>query len=401
MRRLISILAVHQGSGLGGAPVSLIKLLAALDPAAFQPTVVFTEPGDLLGYAHALGVPAQVVPTGGALFYSAHARLDTRSVARFVRSFPSAVQTARRVLRQARPDVLHLNTSVLVAWAAAARREHVPVLWQVREVLGPQPLVRAWQASFIQSHARRVVVISDFVAACFAGPTTRVYNAVDLAEFDLALMTERTAVRREIGVGPDAEVIMAIGSVQRVKGHWLLLDAFRRLNRPAARLVLVCGGVSPAYRQSLRGRVKRALGVPMDNLDLLLRDAARAGLTDRVHVTGYRRDIARVLTAADVLVFPSLAAEGFGRPIIEGMAMARPVIATAIGPSAELLGPAAGVPVPPSSQALSEAIATLLADPERRAALGRAGRARVEQSFSLTEQVQAMSNIYREVARIG
>jgi glycosyltransferase involved in cell wall biosynthesis len=393
-------LAVHQGGGVGGAPVSLLKLLAGLDAAAFQPEAIFTEPGGILEYARDLGVPAKVVPTGGAFFYSAHARLGPRSLARFVRTFPSAVQIARKTLRQARPDVLHLNTSVLLAWAAAARRERVPVVWMVREVLGPNPTLRRWHANFILRHARRVVAISDAVRNCFPNPhdarLRRVYNTVDLTEFPLDLLDNAPSVRAELGVSPDRYIVMALGAVQRVKGHWLLLDALRRLDEPKTDLVLVTGGVDPAYAQSLRGRVKRGLGLPLDNLDALLRDARRLGLAERVHVTGFRRDVARVLSAADVLVFPSLQPEGFGRPIIEAMALARPVVATSIGPSAELLGLESGVLVPPEAGSLAAALGDLLRSPTQRAQMGRAGRKRVVACFTLDRQVAEMTAIYRE-----
>ena len=105
----ISLLAVHHGGGVGGAPVSLLKLLAALDPHQFSTQAVFTESGDVCAYARDLGVQASVVPTGGAFFYSAHARLGPRSVARFVRTFPAAVRSARQALRRQRPDVLQIG----------------------------------------------------------------------------------------------------------------------------------------------------------------------------------------------------------------------------------------------------------------------------------------------------
>src|SRR5689334_10058204 len=176
-------------------------------------------------------------------------------LAHFVRTFPEAVQTARGVLRRHKPDLVHLNTSVLLAWAAAARRERVPVVWVVREVLGPNPWLRRWQASFIVRHARRVVAISDAVAACFPRPVERVYNAVDLREFGMSLLAERAEIRAQLGLARSAKVIMLIGSVQRPKGHWLALDALARLGADAE-LVLVTGGVDSAYARSLRGRVK-------------------------------------------------------------------------------------------------------------------------------------------------
>jgi glycosyltransferase involved in cell wall biosynthesis len=398
---VISLLAVHHGGGVGGAPVSLLKLLNALDRDEFEPRVIFTETGDIISFAHDLGVHTSVVPTGGALYYSAHARLEPRGFARFIRSFPSAVRTATAVLRQTRPDVLHLNTSVLLAWAAAARRARVPVVWMVREVLGPNPALRRWQAGYIQSHARRVVAISGAVRACFpaSAAVEVVYNAVDLAEFSADVQAERVAVRAELNLAPSDQVVMMIGSVQRAKGHWLMLDALERLTADQPRLVLVTGGHDASYARTKRGRIKRTLGWPLDNLDELRREARRRGLDQRIRVTGFRRDIARVLSAADVLVFPSLEPEGFGRPIIEAMAMARPVVATDVGPSRELLGDDAGRLVPPQADAVAEAIDGLLRSPEECARLGQAGRARVEACFGLERQVAAMTAIYRRAAR--
>ena len=101
-----SLLAVHHGGGVGGAPVSLLKLLQHLDPHEFSAQAVFTEPGDIIIYAKEMGVPARIIPTGGAFFYSAHARLGVRSMARFISTFPSAVRTAQNALRTKKPDLV-------------------------------------------------------------------------------------------------------------------------------------------------------------------------------------------------------------------------------------------------------------------------------------------------------
>jgi glycosyltransferase involved in cell wall biosynthesis len=322
-------------------------------------------------------------------------------MARFVSTFPSAVRTAQNTLRGQRPDLVHLNTSVLLAWAVAARREGIPVVWVVREVLGSNPWLRSWHARFIQRHARTIVAISNAVRECFVphARVQRVYNAVDLAEF--SIVADVRLVRAELGINANRQVLMAIGSVQHVKGHWLLLEALGRPELTAADLVLVTGGVSPDYAQSAKGRIKRALNIPLDNLDALMREAHQRGLKNRIHVTGFRRDVARVLSAADVLVFPSLAPEGFGRPIIEAMALGRPVVATNVGPSAELLGTDAGRLVAPDPARLADALGDLLRSPEERARMGQAGRRRVEACFTLDRQVAEMSAIYREAVLSG
>jgi glycosyltransferase involved in cell wall biosynthesis len=189
-------------------------------------------------------------------------------------------------------------------------------------------------------------------------------------------------------------IVMLLGSVQRPKGHWLMLDALAQMDTDVE-LVLVTGGVPSGYVHSRRGRLKRVFGLPLDNLDALLKDARRLGIARRLHVTGFRRDVARVLAAADVVVFPSLEPEGFGRPIIEAMALARPVVATDVGPSRELLGVGAGRLVPPDAGALASALNDVLNVPETRRVMGRAGRARVDACFSLDRQVAEMTDVYR------
>src|SRR5205085_11549680 len=108
----------------------------------------------------------------------------------------------------------------------------------------------------------------------------------------LGLLGEGPAVRAELDISPTAGVVMAIGSVQRPKGHWLLLEALAQLSQ-TVELVLVTGGAPREYAQSRRGRIKRAFGLPLDNLDALMREAHRRDLNRRIHVTGFRTDVAR------------------------------------------------------------------------------------------------------------
>jgi glycosyltransferase involved in cell wall biosynthesis len=83
------------------------------------------------------------------------------------------------------------------------------------------------------------------------------------------------------------------------------------------------------------------------------------------------------------------------------MAAGRAVVATDIGPSAELLGADAGRLVAADASAFATALNELLDAPEKRVRMGSAGRRRVEQCFRLERQVAEMSAIYREVAQRG
>jgi glycosyltransferase involved in cell wall biosynthesis len=80
------------------------------------------------------------------------------------------------------------------------------------------------------------------------------------------------------------------------------------------------------------------------------------------------------------------------------MAMLRPVVATDVGPSRELLGTDAGCLVPPRADELARAVREVLGDRVLAERMGAAGRARVEERFTLERQVASMQDIYCEVA---
>ena len=107
------------------------------------------------------------------------------------------------------------------------------------------------------------------------------------------------------------------------------------------------------------------------------------GLDDVVVFTGEREDVPEVLRAIDVLLVPSWE-EPFGRTVIEAMAMEVPVLATSEGGPAESIREGVeGHLLPPRDPAAwVEPAARLLADPQLRAEMGRAGRVRATEGFS-------------------
>ena len=113
----------------------------------------------------------------------------------------------------------------------------------------------------------------------------------------------------------------------------------------------------------------------------------RAGLGDRVRFLGWLQpdQTAAAVRRSDVLVLPSLREAG-GAVLLEAMATGRPVIASDWGGPADLVPAAAGILVPPASPgefvaALASELAALAEDPDRRLAMGEAGRRHVEKHF--------------------
>ncbi len=107
---------------------------------------------------------------------------------------------------------------------------------------------------------------------------------------------------------------------------------------------------------------------------------AELGIGSRVHLAGFRSDVGDVLAAMDLFAVSS-DREGMANAMLEAMMAGVPVVSTDVSGAREALGDGAGVVVERSEAALAEALAALLADPDRRARLGAAGRARAERRF--------------------
>jgi glycosyltransferase involved in cell wall biosynthesis len=155
-------------------------------------------------------------------------------------------------------------------------------------------------------------------------------------------------------------LLLALGRLHRNKAFDLLVRALLRL--PRAHLVIAGEGPERAALEAL---------------------ARAEGISDRLHLPGWRSDTAELLAAADLLVCPSRE-EPLGNVVLEAWSARRPVIAAAAAGPAELINPTRdGLLVPLEDPvALADAIRALLDDPSRATMLARNGRARYEADFA-------------------
>lgn len=290
----------------------------------------------------------------------------------------------------ARPpiDLVHVhgaNDALYAAWAFGALRR-VPILFEMTLMGVDDPASiresKNWFAGLRYAVYRRVtgyVAMSPALARAYreAGLPDRrlrmIPQGVDVERYRPA--SDRAALRRELGVGPDEPVLVFLGSLVERKGIDLLLAAWLRIHgaRPSARLWLVGRDRfedDPAAEQFLR---RCLAAVPPKGLA-------------RVRRLGVRDDAERFLQAADVFLFPSRR-EGFGTAIVEAMACGLPcVVAELPGITDYVFGgeTECGVVVPPNDSArLAEAALSLLSRPEWSTAVGVAARERARTHFSI------------------
>ena len=380
----------------------MLQLDMGLDRDRFEPLVVFTQDGPILNFARQLGVPARVVPLRSAFFHSASAPLRLRSLGPFLRYYRRTVRLTVNLIEELKPDLVHLNTSVLVPAALGAKQTGTPVVWHVREPVGSNAIPRRWLIGRIQSLSDHIVTTSRYVARDYFGPkpVTVIHNALDNNYFRPGGEETRTRMRAELDLPDNAPVIGIIGAVQATKGHYFLVEAATRVVKifPDVRFLVVAGGVGEDYSRTAKGSLKRLLALPRDNLDRMKRLVRELDLERHFVFSGFRMDIAEVITALDLLVFPSVIPEGFGRPLIEAMAMGCPIVATDLGPTLEVVGDHSAVLVRPGDvQELAEGLVEVLKDRKKAKRLGDNGRRRFCEQFEMKSMQFKLQRVYEQV----
>ena len=207
---------------------------------------------------------------------------------------------------------------------------------------------------------------------------TTIYNGV--ADNVPARQPEvRAAVREEFGIPPNAVVAGCIATMTAQKGIPHLLEAAASVNRdlPHVHFIIVGGG--PLFEE-MRGV------------------AAALNLGPGVRFTNWRKDAVRLLAGFDVLVSSSLW-EGFAMVLLEGMAAAKPIVATDVGDNSVAVADGINGFVVPAgdSGALARAIASAAADPVRLQQMGCASHERFTRTFTVARMVEQYAALYEAV----
>ena len=357
---------------VGGAELMLARLVERMNRNRFRCSVIsLVAPGTVAGRLRAAGI-------------------DVTSLGLRRGRIPAAgvLRLAGR-LRSERPDVLqtwlyHADLLGLLAGRTAGVRH---ILWNVRN--STMRMDRYGFLSRLTLEACRVasrhpdgIVVnsrSGYEHHRRLGYRARAWffipNGIDTVRFrpDAAA---RARIRRQLGIPPAAPLIGFAARVDPMKDHRTFLRAAALLarQRPDVRFVLAGDGTLP--------------GGPIDGL------VRRAGLGPRLLRLGPWADMAGLMSSLDVATSVSHG-EGFPNVVAEALACGVPCVATDVGDTARIVA-GAGVVVPPADpHRLADAWRDLIAaSPDVRRGLGRAGRARIAEEYSLTRAVARYENLY-------
>ena len=275
--------------------------------------------------------------------------------------------TGRIVGRSARLCRRNSGVPIIISSVRASNLRNAP--WQFALQRLTAPMADAFTAV-----SKRTMEFAAEHEGVARARTTVIPNGIDLSE--QRTISDAASARAQLGLPTEAFVIGTVGRLCEQKGHTFLLSAAKKLLAERPDAMFVIAGYGPSEEQ---------LKTQADDL----------GIGSSVKFLGYRRDVDLVLAALDVFVLPSLW-EGMSNAILEAMAAAKPVLATAVdGNLEQVVRDETGILVPPGdADALAEALLGLAGDPQRALDMGRRGRERVEREFPQRRTTAAYIDLY-------
>lgn len=399
--RKVILFADHTAK-LGGGELALLNLITHLDLSRYKPVVVLASDGPLVEKLRAHDLETHVLPLERSIVDT---RKETLSLGTLMRAkqlkscFLYAIRLAW-FLRARGASLIHTNSLKSDIYGGmAGRMAGVPVLWHVRDhidnlylpnaaailfralarilpnvvvtnSLSTQRRLRVWRTN------RTAVVHSGVVENSNEGHVAVVHDGFDPQAFavDVAGPTPDRSMS-----GP---LVVLVGRIAEWKGQHIFLRAAASVLKqyPETRFWIVG---APLFGEH---EYERSLHTLCEEL----------GIVAQVDFLGFREDVGYILAQADILVHASTLSEPFGQVVIEAMAAGKPIIATDGGALPEIVESGrTGLLVPMgSAEAMSRAITSLLADPVRAEEMGRQGRQRVLEQFTIMHTVNKVEAIY-------
>jgi glycosyltransferase involved in cell wall biosynthesis len=208
---------------------------------------------------------------------------------------------------------------------------------------------------------------------------TTIYNGIDLSAFlTIDYAYERNAVRAELGIPRDANILITVAVLRPAKGIQFMIRALPAILASHPNTCYLIVGDGPHH-------------------NTLVQEVEKTGVKKRVIFAGMRKDVPRLLAVSDVFVLPTLT-EALPTVLAEAMAARLPIVASRVGGIPEMIanGQNGFLVTPEDLDGFARACNHLLAHPEKRADMGAEGWKMVRQKFSIDRQVEQLKELYFE-----
>lgn len=371
--RKYNIAFLIDGLGMGGAERMMIPVLTRLRGDEFEPRVaVFQERegNPIAKDLRALGIAVDDFPIP-------YLR-DIGAVPRLVKYF-----------RQTKTDLVHLQLELAdTLGGIASKLARLPSVSTLHTMPSQDMSLktRAHQSIEFWSlrlFCDRVISVAEEarryhlkISGAPEKQNITIYNGIDLSRF-AHLDEGRDALRNELGIPSDAEVLTTLAVLREPKGIQFMIQAMPAVLTARPKAVYLVAGDGP-HRAALE------------------KEARRAGVERSVIFAGMRSDVPRVLAASEVFILPTLT-EALPTVLAEAMACRLPIVASAVGGVPEMVtdGGNGRLVQPARPDELSRACVELLSNPALREKMGARGWEIVNKNFNVEGQVERLKDLYR------
>lgn len=352
--------------------MSILLLLKYLDRETFNPVYIIPELGPISDRLAALDVKFVAMPLKQGKLLSPSGYIRT-------------VWNLTLFIRKNKIDLVICTFELCNQFGLpAAKLNGIPIVCHTRNII---PDFRSFWRTFL--HLPDILIANSKATADSYSPFIRkhqkvkvVYNGVDLEEYSPSVNGNQ--IRKKYGIDNDKFLIGVIGRISRPKRQDLFIKAMAEVIRIYPDISAVMVGETKIDRSE-------------NYLEELQQMVKKVGLTDKIIFTGFVNEMKELYASIDLLVLPSQA-EPFGRVLIEAMAMEKPAVATMAGGAVEIVeNGVTGLLIPPDDiNRLAHAIIKMYKDKQNRISMGKAGRKRVENMFSIEKNVEETQKIYME-----
>jgi glycosyltransferase involved in cell wall biosynthesis len=367
---------VIDGLSMGGAERLMVPILKHLSRTEFDACVCALQSKDgnpMADEIRALGIPVDCLDIKHLRDWKALPRLIMYLRANDVDLVHTQLEFAN-ILGNISAKYLHLSSvctiHVMPSLAVKTKSKwHQKLEWFVLNHFCDHVISVSEEAKEYHLH----------ISGASPGRISTIYNGIDLSNFSsLDRELERAAVRAELGIPSDANLLTTVAVLRPQKGIQYMIRTLSAVlaSNPNTYYLVVGNG---------------------SHRDVLIEESNKCGVSDRVIFPGMRQDVPRLLTASDVFVLPTLT-EALPTVLAEAMAAKLPIISSRVGGVPEMIanGVNGCLVEPEDAEGLAQACNDLLANPEKRAAMSAEGWRIVNQNFNIEKQVDQLEALYLE-----
>jgi len=327
------ILFIHHQPIISGSIQSLLLLINYLKKNNFNIKVLFLQTeGNALPLFKKAGIEyfTNNDITTYAHAYGAYRKFLTKKpwqpITLLIKTFYS-VKKAREILNQHNPNLIYLNSSVLIPFAIAAKQLNIKVIWHLREqihdgIIGIRKKIIQY---LFRNYATKIISISKVNANSLGLNNIEViYNSVDFNIFNHQLNNKEWEEKYNL---KDKIVVSFVGGNLQSKGADIFINTAVQLKKVYGdKILFILSGNFNTNSKGYQNKIDR----------FVLNSIESNNMLDSVIFTGVLNNISNLLSVSNILVW-SANVPHFARPILEAMAMGVPVVATNFQSSQEII----------------------------------------------------------------